>query len=351
MDDGAIRFFLASKTEKGFVSYFERLLGPEGYGAVILKGGPGSGKSTLMKKIGCALLQQGHTVEFIPCASDPDSLDAIIDRTTRRAMIDGTAPHMLDPVYPGARDTLLNAGDAWDGALLRAHMPEIIRLSDEANACHAQASAFIAAAGALLARCRTIAARYVDEGAVRAAAQLRLPEGSQGAGAVEYRLLSAVSVGRMEFFHETLGALCKDVTAVPDEWGAASELLLARVAAAARDAGERIILCPCSLFAQKTDHVLLPERGLAFTAANRFHDAASGATHLIEGLYRPIPECEADAMRSLLFHAGELIIRAQSQVALSKAIHDELERYYVAAMDFSKLDVICDQAMELLMGN
>lgn len=345
MDDSAVRFFLASKTERGFVSYFERLLGHSGYAAVILKGGPGSGKSTLMKKIGRTLLGMGHVVEYVPCASDPDSLDAIIDRTARRVMFDGTAPHMVDPVYPGARDTLINAGEAWDEARLREHAPEIIRLSNEVNDCHAQASAFLAAAGALMNRCRVIAARYVDEDAVRSAAALDLPRGGGGSES-EYRLLSAVSVGRVAFFHETLGALCADVTAVSDEWGAASEQVLTRVAAAAREANQRMILCHCSLIAQKTDHVLLPEAGIAFTCANRFHDAP--AARRIEGLYKPVPKREADAMHTLLFHASELVERAQSQVALSKDIHDELERFYVAAMDFSKLDALYDKAMALM---
>lgn len=350
MDNGAVRFFLASKTGKGFVSYFERLLEPEGFGAVILKGGPGSGKSTLMKKIGRALSQEGHTVELIPCASDPDSLDAIIDRTVQRAMIDGTAPHMLDPVYPGARDALLNTGDAWDGALLRKRGREIMRLSDETNGCHAQASAFVAAAAALLDRCRAIAARYVDENAVRSAtAALRLPQGEKGDPRSEYRLLSAVSVDRVEFFHETLGALCADVTAIPDEWGAASERLLARVAEAARDANQRTVLCPCSLFAQKTEHVLLPEAGMAFTRASRFHDASGLASRRVEGLYKPIPARDTDAMRALLLHAEELILRAGEQVALAKSRHDELEYIYTAAMDYSKLNAFFDKGMELML--
>ncbi len=349
MDDGKIRFFLASKTERGFVSYFERLLEPAGFGTVILKGGPGSGKSTLMKKIARALLAEGHTLEFIPCASDPDSLDAIIDRTTRRAVIDGTAPHMLDPVYPGARDTLFNMGDAWNSTLLSAHGEEIMRLSDEVNGCHALAASYIAAAGALLSRCRAIAARYVDEAAVRkAVAAFRLPQGEEAAAKTEYRLLSAVSVGRVEFFHETLGALCADVSALPDEWGAASERLLARVATAARENGLRTVLCPCSVSPQKTEHVLLPEAGMAFTCANRFHDVSGSAARRIEGLYKPIPEREEDAMRTLLLHADELIACAGAQVALSKAIHDDLERFYVEAMDFSKSGAFFDRIMELM---
>ena len=48
-----IRFFFGSNTAVGFRSYFEQLLGPNsGYRLFILKGGPGTGKSSLMKKMG-----------------------------------------------------------------------------------------------------------------------------------------------------------------------------------------------------------------------------------------------------------------------------------------------------------
>lgn len=40
-------------------------------------------------------------MELIPCASDPDSLDAIIDYDGRLAMADGTAPHVIEAKFPG----------------------------------------------------------------------------------------------------------------------------------------------------------------------------------------------------------------------------------------------------------
>lgn len=344
-----IRFFLASKTDKGFVSYFDQLLAKDRPGAALIKGGPGSGKSTLMKKVASALEEAGHEAELIPCASDPDSLDAVIDRTTGRAVIDGTAPHMLDPVYPGARDILLNAGDAWDEGTLRARQGEIMRLSDEANDCHAQASAYIAAAGTLLRRCRAIAARYVDDAAVRALAQnIRLPLDEGARQIPEYRLLSAVSVGRVAFFKGTIDALCQRKLVVTDEWGAASHLLLERVRISARDANRRMILCPCSVCADKLEHILLPGDGLCVSCANPFHDASAGAAEVVEAPYRRVPAREQEAMRALAFHARELIVLAQEQVALSKAIHDVLERVYVSAMDFSILEPVRARALEFL---
>lgn len=344
-----IQFFLASKTDRGFVSYFDRLLAKDRPGAALVKGGPGSGKSTLMRNIACALEEAGHTVELIPCASDPDSLDAIIDASTGRAVMDGTAPHMLDPIYPGGRDILVNAGDAWDEAALRSRGEEVIRLSDEVNDGHAQAAACILAAGALMRRCRTIAGRYLDEQALRAIAQgIRLSAGEGAPPTPEYRLLSAVSVGRVEFFRDTIGALCEERLVVVDEWGAASNALISRIRRAAGDANKRMILCPCSVCAEKLDHILLPEDSLCVSCANSFHDASSVATRVVEAPYRQIPAREQAAMRALVFHARELISLAADQVALSKQIHDELERIYVAAMDFSKLDPVRERILAFL---
>ena len=62
-----IRFFLGSNTARGFRSYFEQLLGPNsGYRLFILKGGPGTGKSSLMKKLASAFETAGDQVIYIP---------------------------------------------------------------------------------------------------------------------------------------------------------------------------------------------------------------------------------------------------------------------------------------------
>lgn len=51
-----IRFFLGAEFPQGFVSLFDQLEhGKDGWRMFVMKGGPGSGKSTLMKKIAAGL--------------------------------------------------------------------------------------------------------------------------------------------------------------------------------------------------------------------------------------------------------------------------------------------------------
>ena len=98
-------------TPRGFYSYYNYIL-PQRKAEKIycIKGGPGSGKSTLMKKTGEYFLEKGEDVDYLWCSSDPDSLDGILLPDRGVAVIDGTAPHVTDPVNPGAVDKIINLG-------------------------------------------------------------------------------------------------------------------------------------------------------------------------------------------------------------------------------------------------
>lgn len=72
----AVHFFLGANSGRGFQNLFDAFCRPEKhYDLIVLKGGPGAGKSTMMKKLGQAMEEQGEQVEYFHCSGDPDSLD------------------------------------------------------------------------------------------------------------------------------------------------------------------------------------------------------------------------------------------------------------------------------------
>ena len=89
-----IQYFLGGNTPSGFYSLYHQLSDPERFRALyIIKSGPGSGKSSLMRRVGRHAKAAGlETVEVL-CSGDPDSLDALILPQLRAAIVDGTAPH------------------------------------------------------------------------------------------------------------------------------------------------------------------------------------------------------------------------------------------------------------------
>ena len=124
------RFFGAANTKVGFVSFFDSIFSPQKIDTLyILDGGPGCGKSTLMKNIASRCEKKGYLVERIFCSSSPTSLDGVILPEKRVAVIDGTPPHTYTPKLAGAREITINLGVAWDTKALSERRETISSLA------------------------------------------------------------------------------------------------------------------------------------------------------------------------------------------------------------------------------
>ena len=85
-----------------------------------------------------------------PCSSDPDSLDAVIFYDIKSVVLDGTAPHVVDPKYPAVVDEILNFGELWDSEKLESHTQEIITLTNKNKNLNKRASLYLQGIGSIL---------------------------------------------------------------------------------------------------------------------------------------------------------------------------------------------------------
>ena len=148
-------YFAAANGYTGFRSYFSDVFNSNDYEHIfVIKGGPGTGKSTLMKKIAKKATEQKIDHDKIFCSSDPSSLDGVIIHSERGkfAVIDGTAPHERDAVIPGAIDTIINLGDSFDEKKLKEYRAEIVALNERKKAAYKSAYDTLKAAGAISER-------------------------------------------------------------------------------------------------------------------------------------------------------------------------------------------------------
>ena len=88
--------FMGGATPAGPVDYIPNLT-QDITKRFFLKGRPGTGKSTLLKKLAAAAEIRGFDVENYHCGFDPDSMDMVILRELGVAVIDTTAPHEYFP--------------------------------------------------------------------------------------------------------------------------------------------------------------------------------------------------------------------------------------------------------------
>lgn len=143
-------FFAAANSFEGFKSNFPKIFDGRKFDRIyILKGGPGTGKSTLMRKVGQSFEKFDLDITYVYCSSDPKSLDGVIIKkeNTQYAIIDGTSPHMTDPLYPGAVEVLVNLGEGFDKQSLSLQKERIIELNTLKSEAYKSAYKFLSLAG------------------------------------------------------------------------------------------------------------------------------------------------------------------------------------------------------------
>ena len=335
-----IKFFLGANSNIDFISYFKQLQEQsDSMQLLILKGGPGSGKSSLMKRIARYGEEKGHKLELIPCASDPHSLDAIIDYSANFAMMDGTAPHIEDPSLPGVLHHIIYTGDLWDTNKLLKKKDTIQKLNQSIAHCHKGGGAYIKSAAALLMENMRYASLYMDKkeaGKFVLEKCKALPKGD--APKERTCLLSAVSVGEVKVFSQTVCALAEKIYIIDDKWGTAADYILKSIKRVALLGSMSIIHCPCSLIPHKTDHIILPDASVAFVTQNSTLKLSHGEIIDADAFYRSMPL--VSHMEARLSDSLYLLEKAGEMVSDAKLLHDELEAFYIEAMNFDGMDKI-----------
>lgn len=352
-----LRFFLGANTPQGFVSRFDHLTdNKDGWRTLIIKGGPGSGKSTMMKKIAAGFPDE--SVELIYCSSDIESLDAVILADRRFAIADGTAPHILEPRYPGAAESIVDFTSFWDGEALYASRGEIIKLTKSCTRCHEHCCRFLSAAASLVGDTYRLALEAVNTAKLSAyCARLCERVFKPVAGRIPHenvRFLTAVTNKGVTSFYETAKQLCERIYLISDDYGAVSRLMLNNVRAAALAAGYDVISCYCPLSPyEKLEQLFVPQLSLGFMTSNRFHDFTDVIDpYRIVNSQRFSDQSKLKAnKRRITFNrraAAQMIEQAASLLSEAKRLHDELETYYIAATDFEKTDAATEKIIEKL---
>lgn len=339
-------FFLGANSPKGFYSRFDQLFNyKEGCCSVLIKGGPGTGKSTVLKKAAAVLKDKGVSTELIYCTADTDSLDAVITADGAFSALDATLPHAAEPKYPGAYEEILDLSACWNGAVLKSNMAKITALFDANRELHAKARKYIAAAAELLEEAARLSAETLSpEKIVRTASRICTREFGKKRrrrGSEKLRFLSAVTDKGVFMFRDTPRILCDRIYVMEDDCGAASRIFMNTVRRTALDYGLDIITCRCGIFpGEKNEHIFIPEMRLGFMTSNRRHPFAEQPYRVIHAK-RFSAEKQAGKsklrIRFCLRTAAELIDEAAAFMKEAKAVHDRLEQEYIAAMDFEKV--------------
>lgn len=130
-------YFAEGLTLRGYISLLPSRR-PAWERIYVLLGGPGTGKSTLIKTLGLELLDRGYELDFLRSAQDPDAMAGFILQRYGLAMLDAQKISPLRWHAPGLVEYFIDFSPFVDRDCLRRRRGEIITLHESLEQAQAQ---------------------------------------------------------------------------------------------------------------------------------------------------------------------------------------------------------------------
>lgn len=338
----------------GFISCFDHLI-PDRLltRKLILKGGPGVGKSTFMRRIHAVLCENDAASTLYFCSGDPDSLDAVAVPDCGLLILDGTAPHIVDPQIPGARDSIINLGVCLDEAAMRPRLPHIRACMADHAAATARARAALRAAWALQKDAEALLSSLIDPALMtRMAAALTaavLAESGRQTDLPSVRPVIADAVTPKGTLSLIAGNAYARIIRLVHHAAMDITPVLRRVSSAVLAAGYDVEEHLCPTRPGALCHLAVPALSTLITTAELpvSEQTFDFSACLPAGcLLRH--ECALEqSMTGVHLHTRQAVTALQQ----AKQLHDELETFYVPNMDFSRWQELLDQTLVSLGRN
>ena len=262
-------FFLSSNSPRGFYSKFDELKKLE---YKVIKGCPGCGKSTMMKKI--LEFTSDNYYELIHCSSDPSSLDAIILKNQKICFADGTSPHEFDPELPGFRGNMINLCKFKSNVNILKSESKILSLNNEYKKLQYRAQKYLMSFGAIFSDSLESVIEKINFDKIEKLA-------SSISNKIFSKKLSKIPTESIRFIRSIgpLGVFSflsnfknyKKVYEINDDFFIVSDLLLKFIKKHALKFGYNTILCVSPLtLNERIEAIIFPELKIAIFLSNTF---------------------------------------------------------------------------------
>ncbi len=329
------KYFIGANTSRGFINYSDGIFA-DLKKVYIIKGGPGTGKSTFMKRFALRAEGMGHDTVYYYCSSDPDSLDAVVITDLGIAVTDGTSPHICEASFPGAKEEYLNFGEFWNSEFLALCRDRIEEESRAKGRCFSSLYKYLSIADSVRTERETILLSCYDGGkADKAIGRIMKSIGRGGGFSLIPRQISSFGMKGMTEL-DTYSSLCENVIAVKDRRGV-SPFIFASIIKKAEEAGLMTFVsydCLCRINA-----VMLPEKSTCILCLDDGERVINTERFVINSRLTE----NRRRLRFLRSLEDEIIDCALGELRSAKEHHFMLEGIYREAMDFEALKAMSEK--------
>jgi len=348
----------------GFYSFYDHIVPSGVKSKVVLKGGPGVGKSTFMKRIGEDLSARQMEVEYHWCSSDNNSLDGVVGGQRQVCVLDGTAPHVVDPRFPGAVDRIINLGEYWDADMIKGQRANILKLTESVGLCFQRAYNRLAESQLALIEWKSYIQKACDYAAVNrnilALADEFLQSRPKTLAAPRHLFAGAISPDGIVSKAESLLDSDFAILAVKGSPGGGCKDLMQYVVNNLELAGIYAEIYHCPFDPRLIDIIIIPENKTALVdfSATIIDYEAAWPNHK----FKRFLDFDQFLDQSVLGSCAKAVYESRERldaglraaiglIKTAKDYHDELETYYVPAMDFERIEEVRQELLEELLAD
>lgn len=340
-------YFATANTCKGFISYYDYVIN-EAKRVYIIKGAPGCGKSTFMRKIGEELLMEGFEIDFIYSPLDINAVDGIFIHEIDIAVVNGSYPNLIDPKYPGAVERILNFGDYWDIDYLREKKDEIKYYFDEIDKHFKIFYDYLAKAKLIHDRWEVEylkgmnfkKADEITEDLIKSVIINRIDKTAKE----WHRFAGALTPQGQLSFYDELTKQIKNKYIVKGRPGTGKSTMTKKVAKAALQNGYSVEYYHCSFDPDSIDMIIIPELSFALldgTAPHEFEPENNDKTiDMFECIDKDIVHEDEEPIKSIGLDYIKEIEKAKFIYRKIYELNCELEKYYINAIDFNDVNAL-----------
>lgn len=353
--------FPGSNTPLGFYSYYDNIIHTNNANKIfIIKGGPGTGKSSFMKKIANHFISQNINIEYHLCSADPNSLDAIVIIPAGVAIIDGTFPHAIDPQIPGALDEIINFAPYWNEKEIRSNKEAIVQTNLERKSMFSKSYSYLQAAKQVYDAYTNTQISALDNNCFYMMEQSILKEiftdnntvnlnGFQEPGHSRHLFGSAITPdGFVDHLHTIIGK-SQHIYSIKDSPGASASNLMNLIKMKSIELGLDIECYHSPICPDTIEDIIIPGLSTAITASNDFHKAKIVPTHVYD-----LKDClivnRLSQIQSELEYDKELMDclfnRGITTLSKAKEEHNILESYYIPHVRFDDINNLLDKVIK-----
>jgi len=343
----ARKFFAGGNTAYGFYSLFDHIMDKKDGKFIVLKGGPGTGKSTLMQNLGNHILETGNDVEYFYCSSDSTSLDGVAAPGLKFAVIDGTPPHAVDLKLPGLYDEIINLGEFWDIEKMLPFKNKLIAINGEIKESFAAAYNYLAEAKLVLKGLEVhtsslLNKRINHKTILHLQGRILDDEPCRNNSSERHLFASAISPEGLVNYYESILSSCCEVYLLSGVPGSGISDYLETIYRVLHFKGLSLEVYHCALDPQKIDALVIPEKRIAIVKSTGYQTFTLTSEDILHREFLSLDQPQGDSWKAGLLkdyqeRFNDLLEKGIGCLKRAKALQMEREPYYGRAMDFDRV--------------